>query len=354
MVAKLFDERIEQEICTRYKGGESSIALAKEYKTNKTTILGVLKRNNVERRTSAEAAKNKKSDKDTIVIPDMANLQPIDKYWLGFLLGDGCVFYPKEENQSKILSITLKASDKFHLERLKRYFNSKRKIIFQSQVYGGTIDGKEVKSADKISIQIASDDLVEYLEHFGIHQRKSGKEKAHPALADSRDFWRGVIDADGSLYLAGNQAAISLTGSKEICEQLQSYLVDQLGQGYDQSPIKEKNGCFELVIVGNKKANKVIKHLYYNNCMALTRKMILAMQFNHATFEFRRLKDVSGVSGTGVVAEGKCFRNNKVALAWCASDIKSVVIYDSLEEMFQIHNHEENSYIAWREFDEDS
>jgi hypothetical protein len=353
MVKKSFDARIEQEVCTRYKGGESSVQLANEYGVSKHTILGVLKRNDVERRTSAEAAKTRRSDKDTIVIPDMANLQPVDKYWLGFILGDGCIFYPTIENQSKILSVTLKSSDKFHLERLSRYFNSQRQIS-TTKSQEGKIGDRVVKESEKCLLQIVSDPLIEYLEHFGIHQRKSGKEKAHPALSNSRDFWRGLIDADGSLYQAENQARLSLTGSNEICQQFKTYLVANLGTEYEQSPIKEKEGCFELVVGGNIKANKIIRHLYYNSCMALTRKLILAMQLNCAKFEFRRLKDVSGVSGTGVVAEGCVFRNQKVALAWCASDIKSVVIYDSLEEMFQIHNHEENSYIVWKEFGDEN
>lgn len=334
MSGKSFDERIEQEICTRYRGGETSTSLGEAYGVSKTTILGILKRHNVNRRSVAEAAKLRKSDKHTIVIPDMANLKPIDRYWLGFLLGDGCVFYPEKANQSKFLSLTLKTEDKFHIERLRKYFNSDKKIVDQKK---GTS-----------CLQIASDELVQYLEHFGIHQRKSGKEKAHPALSSCRDFWRGLIDADGSIYIAENQMRLSLTGSKDICEQFRSYLIQEFGSDYSQSPIKTKDGCHELVVGGNIKANRIIKHLYYDSCMSLTRKLILAMQLNHATFEFRRLKDISNVSGTGVVADGKVFRNGKVVLSWCASEIKSVVVYDSLEEMFKIHNHEENSYIAWK------
>lgn len=336
MTNKSFDERVEQEICIKYKGGQNSVELGEEYGVSKTTILKILRRYNVDRRSISEACKLKKSDKHSIVLPDMANLMPVDKYWLGFLLGDSCIYYPNQDGQSKILSVALKSSDKFHLERLKRYFNSSKKISSQD------------KGTD--CLQIASDELVAYLEHFGIHQRKSGKEKAHPALADSRDFWRGLIDAeDGSLYQAEDTARLELTGSKEICEQFREYLTKTLDADYASSPTKEKTGCHSLVVGGNQKANRVIRHLYYDSCMSLTRKLILAMQYNCAKFEFHRLRDVSGVSGTGVVADGYVSRNGKVALFWCASEVKSVVIYDSLEEMFRIHNHEENSYIAWKE-----
>lgn len=48
--------------------------------------------------------------------------------------------------------------------------------------------------------------------------------------------------------------------------------------------------------------------------------------------------DVSGVSGTGKVAEGIVFSNGKVALAWCVK-IPSVTIYGSIEECIEIHGH---------------
>lgn len=57
------------------------------------------------------------------------------------------------------------------------------------------------------------------------------------------------------------------------------------------------------------------------------------------TFVLNRLKDVSGVSGTGVIAEGAMFKNGRVVLQWNTAT-PSINIYDSIEDVFRIHGHE--------------
>lgn len=56
------------------------------------------------------------------------------------------------------------------------------------------------------------------------------------------------------------------------------------------------------------------------------------------TFHLQRHEDESGVSGTGMVAEGIEFSNGKVCVAWL-SKVRSETIYDSIEEVAQIHGH---------------
>lgn len=68
-------------------------------------------------------------------------------------------------------------------------------------------------------------------------------------------------------------------------------------------------------------------------------------------FYLVRREDVSGVSGTGVVAEGCVFTNGKVALAWI-SQYRSVTVFDSLEEVEQIHGHDGRTTIQWVEGDQ--
>lgn len=57
-----------------------------------------------------------------------------------------------------------------------------------------------------------------------------------------------------------------------------------------------------------------------------------------ATFKLLRIRDVSGVSGTGVVAEGVVFTNGKCAVTWYGK-IASVTVYNSFKECEQIHGH---------------
>jgi hypothetical protein len=64
------------------------------------------------------------------------------------------------------------------------------------------------------------------------------------------------------------------------------------------------------------------------------------------SFILRRIEDVSGISGTGVVAEGVEFSNGKCALCW-TSKFRSVAIYDSIKELKAIHLHEGKTEIEF-------
>ncbi len=63
-------------------------------------------------------------------------------------------------------------------------------------------------------------------------------------------------------------------------------------------------------------------------------------------FRLLRTEDVSGVSGTGIVAEGIVFSSGKAVLSWC-SDYGTVAVYDTLESIEAIHGHEGRTRIEW-------
>ena len=56
------------------------------------------------------------------------------------------------------------------------------------------------------------------------------------------------------------------------------------------------------------------------------------------TFKLVRIIDDSGVSGTGVVAEGVLFSNDAVVISWL-TEHQSLGIYPSMEELIAIHGH---------------
>jgi hypothetical protein len=66
---------------------------------------------------------------------------------------------------------------------------------------------------------------------------------------------------------------------------------------------------------------------------------ILMKSITPRTFKLTRVQDVSGVSGTGVVAEGVVFTNGKCAVTWYGK-IASVTVYNTFEECTTIHGHE--------------
>jgi hypothetical protein len=65
-------------------------------------------------------------------------------------------------------------------------------------------------------------------------------------------------------------------------------------------------------------------------------------------FELQRHVDETGVSGTGVVAEGVLFSNGVVALQWTSEFPTSVVFHQrGMESVEAVHGHSGSTEIVW-------
>ena len=67
------------------------------------------------------------------------------------------------------------------------------------------------------------------------------------------------------------------------------------------------------------------------------------------TFELHRDTDETGISGTGIVAEGVEFSDGTVVLRWAASAHKSTVLWDNIGDVEAIHGHGGKTRIVWTE-----
>ena len=63
-------------------------------------------------------------------------------------------------------------------------------------------------------------------------------------------------------------------------------------------------------------------------------------------FRLVRDEDITGVSGTGVVAEGVEFSTGWVALAWLTA-INSLVFYPAMANVYHIHGHGGATRVEW-------
>jgi hypothetical protein len=63
-------------------------------------------------------------------------------------------------------------------------------------------------------------------------------------------------------------------------------------------------------------------------------------------FRLIRHHDVSGVSGTGPVAEGVQFTDAAVALRWYG-DYPTTTVWDSIESVIAIHGHHGATEVEW-------
>lgn len=63
-------------------------------------------------------------------------------------------------------------------------------------------------------------------------------------------------------------------------------------------------------------------------------------------FKLERVEDLSGISGTGIVAEGVIFKNGKCVLNWL-TNLNSITIFDNIEILEKIHGHEGRTKIKY-------
>lgn len=64
------------------------------------------------------------------------------------------------------------------------------------------------------------------------------------------------------------------------------------------------------------------------------------------TFEMHRDIDESGVSGTGVVAEGCMFADGRIAVRWKTATA-STTLFDSIDHVLKVHGHQGKTRIVW-------
>lgn len=67
-------------------------------------------------------------------------------------------------------------------------------------------------------------------------------------------------------------------------------------------------------------------------------------------FHLLRYVDVTGVSGTGVVAEGVRFSDGSVAIRW-AGAFPTTTVWDTIESVIAVHGHEGSTVIDWLDSD---
>ena len=65
-------------------------------------------------------------------------------------------------------------------------------------------------------------------------------------------------------------------------------------------------------------------------------------------FHLHRMKDESGKSGIGIVAEGLVFTDGTAVLRWMSAT-PSTLIFASQEQMEKIHGHDGKTTIIWKD-----
>ena len=78
----------------------------------------------------------------------------------------------------------------------------------------------------------------------------------------------------------------------------------------------------------------------------------MTWQADVRTLRLVREEDMSGVSGTGIVAVGVMFPTGRVVLEWLdttKTGIRSLGIYGSIDEVVVIHGHGGATTVVWND-----
>jgi hypothetical protein len=242
---------LEQEIITRYKRGESSVKIGAALGIKAPTIISVLMRNKIPRRTLSEV-KQKYSFNENF-FSEVKNEE--EAYWLGFILADGCVC------RNDII-IALKHSDKKHLRKFIKSIQGNNKIQ--------KVNAKTTYGTFPIArLSIRSQKLYEDLVKLGITPNKTKTIHA-PKLPKEllRHFWRGVFDGDGhiSFYTQTYKNSVykifevGCCGNENIIDSFTKFLRNSLN--IEIKSRLDKGTTFRWSAVGKKA--RTIHHFLYN------------------------------------------------------------------------------------------
>lgn len=261
-MAKKFTKEQEQEITLRYKNGEKSTSLAKEFNCAYATVLNIVKRNNEQTKSKSEGRRVYNCNDNYFSL-----INSEDKaYFLGLLYADGCV----HNNQDKFL-ISLQEEDKYILDLFKT------KIEYEGYLYLKPYENTK----DQYSLEITSKKLKNDLMNLGCVPKKSLilQFPSENQIPDEliHHFIRGYFDGDGSVGLSSRtintreykEQFVQFIGSNDFIKGLSDKLSFLITNNI-YSVNNEKNG--QLTIKSKSDFTKIYDFMYKDATIYLSRK----------------------------------------------------------------------------------
>jgi transposase len=198
-------------------------------------------------------------------------LTPDTLYWIGYLMADGNVSC--REGETPVISVT--SSDKEQIEKFARFMKSGHSIY--------------VTNRGLFTLAFRSHKVANRLMSLGVVPKKSliaCVPDNNPDIIFSRDYNRGLIDGDGSLWwkiTKGKRypSLVLTSGSKRLLEQFEIFLLQHdLPVGTTRiDHRKGHNPTYDYRING-KKAVAITNFLYDNSTIHLERKKRIADEFS--------------------------------------------------------------------------
>jgi len=184
-------------------------------------------------------------------------------YWIGFLMADGCIIDNK-------VRLKLATQDRDHLEKFRAFIGTDAPIMSESEpAIAPTIGGRKIQGRGAVFVTVTSEQIVRDLSAFGVVPKKTewGYARSY-GVALNRDFWRGMIDGDGSLFRSRGKPFVSLVGNQYLMTQFLAFCKTTTNTSAKIGP----SGNIFRVYLSSGPALAVITELYRNAAVALDRK----------------------------------------------------------------------------------
>ena len=200
---------------------------------------------------------------------DLSN--PEHSYFIGFFQADGS-FSESTRNRGKVV-IEILDRDSDLLYQLQKIFPNTKTII----------SGRIRATNFSPHIQTTIFSIYDYffrqdLKSIGILPGKKHFRVTKPKGVIDVDYYRGLIDGDGSLGITGGGFPfLSLVTISQICaNEYLTFLQDITGK-IKTTTRNKRDGAFNIAVY-KEDAQAVIESIYYKDCLCLTRKYISATE----------------------------------------------------------------------------
>jgi len=256
------DLATQDEISSRYKNGANMRQISESMNLGDKIVRNALKRSKTPRRSRHETSTKFKFNEKAF-----DELTDDSAYWIGFLMADGTIRARPLEHTFNI-SVTLEASDKGHLEKLKAFLNLDRPLYVRPPIRWRGIK-------EQAELQFNSEYTVNALAFYGVVPNKSLIASPAPILLNNNHFWRGLVDGDGHINISRQKLPIiHLSGSHDVVHGFCEFGKTISNTSISPRPIK---GIFQAALHGQN-AVPVIRCLYLGATTYLDRKMDKAMK----------------------------------------------------------------------------
>ena len=251
-VVNKFSDELEKEIVRLYiEENKNTNEIAAMYKTYNTSIRRVLLRNNIEIRTYGIATR-------IIELEDIKSKEgtPDFDYFLGLLATDGCL-------TGNAVVLDFSEENKELLDYWNEFLGNKCNI---------TTSIHKIYKVKQYRIAFSNPEVIEYFKKFGLKERKTFDLQLSYI---NWDVLRGIIDGDGCILSRNHDTTVTIcitSGCKKFLEQIQKFYSDNGITSYLKASYRNKNVTYDIFVHKSDDVLKIYNNLYQNAHFFLKRK----------------------------------------------------------------------------------